>query len=438
MASRPRQMSLGMNILGLGAHPAAWRAKETPVSALTDIKYFQEIARISERGTLDAIFLADRPSLQGVDIRTQPDGRLEPTILLTAIALATEYIGVIGTASTTYNEPFNIARRFSSLDFASGGRAGWNMVTNAFDAAAQNFNLTNAPLHVDRYDRALEFAEVVTRLWDSWSADAIVGDADRGIFANPEKIRTIDHHGKHFSVKGPLNLPRTPQGRPVVVQAGASEGGKALGARYAEAIFCALTTIEDGRAYYREMKQRARDFGRDPEQLKIMPGLYTVLGGTEEEAHARSDALDEYQGADGQLVQLAGRLGLSPKELDLDAELPWHKLDKPPENTSHGFFEADISVARRERLTVRQLLRRARGHRIAVGTPVQIADTLEEWFKAGAADGFNLMPDVFPSGVESFVDHVVPELRKRGVFRSEYTGRTLRDHLGLAVPKLRS
>lgn len=426
-----------MNILGLGAHAAAWRTQETPLGALTDIRYFQEVARISERGTLDAVFLADRPSLQGVDIRHQPDGRLEPTILLTAIALATEYIGVIGTASTTYNEPYNIARRFSSLDFASAGRAGWNMVTNAFDAAAQNFNMTNAPLHVDRYDRAMEFAEVVTKLWDSWEADAIIGDAEAGIFADPAKIHTIDHQGRHFSVKGPLNLPRTPQGHPVVVQAGASEGGKALGSRFAEAIFCALTTLEDGKAYYREMKERARAWGRDPDQLKIMPGLYTVIGGTEEEAHARSDALDEYQGADGLLAQLAGRLGLAATELDLDAELPWHRLQAPPESGSHGFFEADISLARRERLTVRQLLRRARGHRMAVGAPEQIAGTLEEWFRAGAADGFNLMPDVFPSGAESFVDHVVPELRKRGVFRTEYTGKTLRDHLGLAIPQSR-
>lgn len=423
-----------MNILGLGAHPAAWRVKEAPVSSLTDIQYFQEIARISERGTLDAVFLADRPSLQGVDLKSTPDGRLEPTVLLTAIALATEYIGVIGTASTTYNEPFNIARRFSTLDFASGGRAAWNMVTNAFDAAAQNFNLQNAPLHVDRYERAAEFAEVVTKLWDSWADDAIIGDADAGVFADPTKIRPIDHVGKHFSVKGPLNLPRTPQGRPVIVQAGASDGGKALGARYAEAIFCALTTLQDGIAFYREMKERARGFGRDPNQLKIMPGLYTVLGGTEEEAQARADALDAYQGPDGQLAQLAGRLGLSTKELDLDAELPWHKLDKPPENTSHGFFEAEVSLARREKLTVRQLLRRSRGHRISVGTPEQIADTLEEWFKAGAADGFNLMPDVFPSGAVDFVEQVVPLLRKREVFRREYTGKTLRDHLGLAHP----
>jgi len=431
-----RQLSLGLNVLGLGGHPASWRLGEAPVSSLTDIEYFQNIARIAERGTLDAFFLADSPALQGwAAIGRQADGRLEPTILLTAVALATEYLGVIGTASSTYNEPFNIARRFSSLDFASGGRAAWNIVSTYNEAAAQNFGQpAGNPLHVDRYDRAAEFAEVVIKLWDSWEDDAIIGDPVAGVFANPHKVHAIDHVGHHFSVKGPLNLPRSPQGRPVLFQAGASEGGKALGSRFADAIFSAAMTLEDGKAYYREMKERARSWGRDPDQLKIMPGLHTVIGSTQQEADARADALDAYVGEDGLLAQLAVRLGLSPKELELDAELPWHKLQARPEKVSHGFFDALVNSARRERLTVRQLLRLGRGHRQAVGTPEQIADTIEEWFLAGAADGLNLMPDVFPSGIEIFVDHVVPELRKRGIFRHEYTGRTLRDHLGLARP----
>jgi FMN-dependent oxidoreductase (nitrilotriacetate monooxygenase family) len=357
--------------------------------------------------------------------------------LLTAVALATERIGVIATASSTYNEPFNLARRIGSMDFISNGRAAWNVVTNAGDAAAQNFGLADAPLHVDRYERAAEFVDIVIKLWDSWEDDAIIGDHKNGRYAHDEKVHAIDHVGKHFSVKGPLNLPRSPQGRPVLVQAGGSEGGKALGSRYADAIFCTQTTLEDGISFYNEMKSRASAWGRNSDHLKIMPGLSTVIGSTEEEAHRRCDELDSYQGPDGALAQVAQRIGIPLKELDLDAPLPWDRLGDltPPEKGSHGFFEAQIKLARRENLTVRQLSKRIRsGHRLSVGSPEQIADTLTEWFQAGAADGFNLMPDYFPSGAEIFVDHVVPILRKRGVFRHEYTGTTLREHLGLPRP----
>jgi len=436
MSTPPRQMSIGMNILGLGGHQSAWRIGEAPWSALQDVKYFQNIARISERGTLDAIFLADGPALAG-SVARQPAGRLEPTVLLTAVALATERIGVISTLSTSYNEPFNLARRVGSMDFISGGRAAWNLVTNAGDAAAQNFGLSGAKLHVERYERAAEFAEVVIKLWDSWEDDAIIGDYKSGRYAHNEKVHEINHVGKHFSVKGPLNLPRSPQGRPVIVQAGGSEGGKSVGSRYADAIFCTQTTLEDGIAFYNEMKSRAAAWGRNPEHLKIMPGLSTVIGSTEEEANRRCDELDAYQGPDGALAQVAQRIGIPLKELDLDAPLPWARLGDltPPESGSHGFFEAQIKLAKRENLTVRQLSKRIRsGHRLVVGSPEQIADTLTEWFLAGAGDGFNLMPDYFPSGAEIFVDHVVPLLRKRGVFRHEYTGTTLREHLGLPRP----
>jgi len=323
------------------------------------------------------------------------------------------------------------------MDFASGGRAAWNAVTNAGDAAAQNFGLPGAPLHVDRYERAAEFVDIVIKLWDSWEDDAIIGDWKNGYFADPNKVHEIAYAGKHFAVKGPLNLPRSPQGRPVLVQAGGSEGGKSLGSRFADAIFCTQTTLEDGKEFYREMKERARRWGRDPDGLKIMPGLSTVIGSTEAEAQARCDALDAYQGPDGVLSQVASRVGIPVGELDPDAELPWHRLGDltPPEKGSHGFFEAQIKLAQREKLTVRQLARRIRsGHRLAVGSPEQIADTLEEWFLAGAADGFNLMPDAFPSGAEIFVEHVVPILRRRGIFRTEYSGTTLRDHLGLSKP----
>lgn len=432
-----KQMSIGMNILGLGGHGAAWRLGEAPPSALLDVDYFTNIARISERGTLDAIFLADGPALIG-DVAEAPAGRLEPTVLLTAVALATSHIGVIATASSTYNDPYNLARRLASIDHISGGRAAWNVVTTAGDVAARNFGLTGAPLHADRYGRAAEFIEIANKLWDSWEDDAIIADRERGVFADPSKVHAINHDGAHFSVHGALNVPRSPQGRPVLVQAGSSEGGKALGSRYADAIFTTQTTLEDGVEFYNEMKGRARSWGRDPDSLKIMPGLSTVIGSTEAEANARCDLLDSFHGEQGLAGQIAQRIGINVAELKLDEELPWDRIGDVRDLTtgSHGFFQAQINLARREKLTVRQLSRRIRsGHRLLVGTPEQVADSLEQWFLSGAADGFNIMPDVFPSGAEIFVDHVVPLLRKRGIFRHEYSGKTLRHHLGLERPE---
>jgi FMN-dependent oxidoreductase (nitrilotriacetate monooxygenase family) len=358
-------------------------------------------------------------------------------VLLTAVALATSHIGVIATCSSSYNSPFNLARRLQSVDHISGGRMAWNVVTNAGDAAAQNFGLTGAPIHADRYGRADEFVDVVIKLWDSWEDDAIIADAAAGIYADRTKVHVVDHQGDHFAVRGPLNVPRSPQGRPVIVQAGSSEGGKALGSRYADAIFTTQTTLPDGLAFYGEMKTRARAWGRNPDHLKIMPGLSTVIGSTEEEARRRCDELDSYLGEEGLASQLAQRIGVPLADLDLDAELPWERIGNVVdfERGSHGFLEAQLNLARRERLTVRELSRRIRsGHRLIVGTPEQVAETMTEWFLAGAADGFNLMPDMFPSGAEIFVDHVVPILRAKGLFRHEYSGTTLRDHLGLPHP----
>jgi len=436
MVQAAKQMSIGMNILGLGGHSAAWRAGEAPAGSLLGVDYFTDIARISERGALDAIFLADGPALAG-DIASAPAGRLEPTVLLTAVALATSRIGVIATASSTYNDPYNLARRLASLDHISGGRAAWNVVTTAGDAAARNFGLNGAPLHGDRYGRAAEFIEVANKLWDSWEDTAVIDDVAAGVFADPARVHSIDHSGEHFSVHGPLNLPRSPQGRPVLVQAGSSEGGKALGARYADAIFTTQTTLADGRDFYGEMKRRATAWGRDPAQLLIMPGISTVIGSTEAEARERCDRLDAWLGEQGLAGQVAQRLGIPFAELDLDAELPWDRIGNSSDLTgaSHGFFEAQVNLARRERLTVRQLGRRIRsGHRLVVGTPEQLAATMEEWFLGRAADGFNIMPDVFPSGARDFVDEVVPLLRRRGIFRHEYSGHTLREHLGLTRP----
>lgn len=427
MTHRPQQMSIGMNVLGLGGHAAARQFGEVPASATTDVEYFTTIAKISERGALDAVFLADGPAFQGDP--AQPTGKLDPIVLLTAVAAATERIGVIATASTSYNHPYNLARRISSLDHISGGRAAWNAVTTAGDAAARNFGQDGAAFHSDRYRRADEFVEVVTRLWGSWDPEAVErGDGTQDL------VHPVGHRGEFFSVEGAGTLPHTPQGRPVIVQAGASEGGRNLGAKHADAIFTTQTTLEDGIAFARDMKRRAAAFGRDPETLRIMPGLSTVIGSTEEEAHRKADELDSYLSLDQELEQIAARLGIDARELDLDRPLPWEKFPKPSDSvrTSHGFLEAQLNLARRENLTPRQLTQRIRsGHRLAIGTPEQIAATLTEWFRAGAGDGFNIMPDTFPSGAEIFVDHVVPELRKRGVFRNEYESTTLRGHLGL-------
>ncbi|MGO1307381.1 MAG: NtaA/DmoA family FMN-dependent monooxygenase [Microbacterium gubbeenense] len=420
-----------MNILGLGGHAAAAHLKEVPPTATTDVDYFVNIAKISERGAIDGVFLADGPAFQA---GAASAGKLDPIVLLTAVAAATERIGVVATASTSYNHPYNLARRIASLDHISGGRAGWNAVTTAGDAAARNFGQDGAAFHSDRYRRANEFISVVDKLWRSWSPVATHLGENGLVDRADNAVAPIEHVGEFFTVEGAGTLPRTPQGRPVVLQAGASEGGRNLGARHADAIFTAQTTLEDAILFAEDMKRRATAFGRDPDHLKILPGLSTVIGSTEEEAQRRWDDLDSHLSFDQEFAQISQRLGVDVRELDIDKPLPWESFPAPSDavRSSHGFLEAQLNLARRENLTPRQLTKRIRsGHRLAVGTPEQIADTLETWFRSGTGDGFNIMPDAFPSGAEIFVDYVVPELRRRGVFRHEYSGTTLRDHLGL-------
>jgi FMN-dependent oxidoreductase (nitrilotriacetate monooxygenase family) len=431
-----RQLHLGVNMYNAGIHAAAWRTHDDPFAYL-DIDYYRDIARTAERGALDAVFLADIPGLRE-DPRVRPTLGLEPTVLLTGIASATTHIGLAATASTTFNDPYNLARRFSSLDHISRGRAAWNAVTTYDPVVAPNFGLPELPDHDDRYGRAEEFVDVVNALWDSWEDSALVGDR-RGDLADADRIHTIDHRGPHFSVRGPLPLPRSPQGRPVVVQAGGSEPGKRLAARTADAVFAAQTTFADGKRFYDEMKRRAREFGRDPSTLKILPGLCTVIASTEAEARSRKAELDELGGQEWAIARLAVNLGVAPEELDLDAPVPEHLLANLDEKRgSRGFARAVAGYAREGGLTARELaLLGGGGHRYAIGTPEAIADTIEHWFRNGAADGFNLMPDVLPSGLETFVGHVVPELRRRGIFRHHYSGRTLREHFGLPRPPSR-
>ncbi|WP_437798323.1 LLM class flavin-dependent oxidoreductase [Sorangium sp. So ce693] len=436
MTQRPGQLHLNAFLMSVGHHEASWRLPESDPFANTSVAHFKNLARIAERGKLDSVFLADSPVLWN-NVGRRPAGTLEPTVLLAALAGVTEHIGLIATASTTYNEPFNLARRFASLDHLSGGRAGWNIVTTAGVDAARNFNLDELPAHSDRYARAAEFIDVSLKLWDSWGDDAPLGDKETGVWGDDHKIYPPRHVGRYFKVEGALNVPRSPQGYPLLVQAGSSDDGKELAARYAEAVFTAQQTLEDAQRFYVDLKGRARALGRDPGSIKILPGIVPVIGATEAEAHALDAELDRLIKPEYAKRQLAQTLRVKPEDLDLDAELP---RDLPSEDQIEGAksrYTLIVSLARRERLTVRQLIGRlggGRGHRTFAGAPEQVADAIQHWWEQGAADGFNVMPPVLPSGLEAFVEHVVPILQKRGLFRTEYTGQTLRDNYGLPRP----
>ena len=436
MSKNPNPLHLNAFLMGVGHHEASWRLPESDPYAEWDVGHYQNLARIAERGKMDSVFLADSPVQQGNPGR-RPAGRLEPTILLTALSVVTDHIGLIATASTTYNEPYNLARRFASLDHASHGRAGWNIVTTAGADAARNFNLDDVPPHRERYERAAEFIEVSTKLWDSWADDAVLADKPAGVHADAAKVLPVNHRGRYFRVDGPLNVPRSPQGYPLLVQAGSSEDGKEFAARFAEAVFTAQQTLAEAQAFYRDLKTRAAALGRDPAGIKILPGIVPVLGDTEAAARELDAELERLISPEYAKRQLAARFNLDPDALDLDRPLP---AELPSEDEIEGAksrYTLIVDLARRENLTVRQLIARlggGRGHRTFTGTPVQVADAIEEWFDNGAADGFNIMPAVLPSGLTAFVDTVVPILQERGRFRTEYQGATLREHYGLPRP----
>ncbi|WP_458761655.1 LLM class flavin-dependent oxidoreductase [Cupriavidus basilensis] len=435
--ARQRQLHLNINILHSGFVPSAWRLPDSDPAAFTDVRHYIRVAQIAEAGKLDAVFLADNAAI--VDqIHFRPIPALEPTVLLASIAAATTHIGLIGTASTSYNEPYNIARRFATLDHVSAGRAGWNVVTTADVPSARNFGRDAAPDHAQRYARAAEFTSVVKALWDSWEDDAFIGDKASGRFVDTAKVQPIAHHGEHFSVQGPLNLPRSPQGHPVVVQAGGSADGRELAAHHAEAVFSASQSFEESLAYGRELKARAQALGRGPDAVRVLAGLTTIIGATEAQARRRRDELIDLIPWDYSLARLAGTLGITPDRLKLDERLPDNLALPANGNGNHTFFNATLALARRHGYTVRELIRELAGgggHRVIVGTPEQIADDIEHWFRHGAADGFNLMPDALPDGLQDFVDGVVPILQRRGMFRTQYEGSTLREHLGLARPQ---
>ncbi|XAH25310.1 LLM class flavin-dependent oxidoreductase [Xylophilus sp. GW821-FHT01B05] len=438
-APKPRQLHLNINALHSGFLPSAWRRPESDPAAFIDVQHYIRTAQIAEAGTFDAMFLADNAAIAD-QIHFRPITALEPTVLLACVASATTHLGLIATASTSYNEPYNIARRFATLDHVSGGRAGWNIVTTADLPSARNFGRDAAVDHRQRYARAAEFTDVVKALWDSWEDDAFIGDKAAGRFVDPAKVHAIAHRGEHFAVHGPLNLPRTPQGHPVLVQAGASADGRDLAARHAEAVFSASQSFDESRAYAHDLRQRAEAFGRGPAAVKVLAGLTTIIGATEADAIRRRDDLIDAIPWDYSLTRLAGILGITPDRLKLDERLPENLPLPAGGNGNHTFFHATLATARRGNFTVRELIRELAGgggHRVIVGTPEQIAADIEHWFLGGAADGFNLMPDTLPHGLQDFVDGVVPILRRRGIFRSAYEGRTLREHLGLPRPDSR-
>lgn len=417
-----------------GFHFAAWRHESSEPERALDISRKLEFVKIAERGLFDSVFLADGPGLSNNPWQWLVNA-FEPLTFLSAIAMETSHIGLIATSSTTYNEPFNLARQFASLDHISHGRAGWNIVTTSSLEAGANFGYEEAMSHSDRYIRAAEFVEVVLKLWDSWSDDAIVANKQTGIYVDPARVQEIDYKGKIFSVRGPLNVARPPQGHPLLVQAGSSEEGMAFGARVADAIFTSQVTLEEGQRFYRKFKELARSFGRDPEAIVILPGLVPVLGSTEAEAKALAEELGDLTVADHPIMRLSDVLQLDLSKYPIDGPVPLE--DIPPNEEVEGHrsrHQLLIDLVKREHMTIRDLVRwhaTSVGHRPFVGTPEQLADDIERWVDHGAADGFNLMPTLNSNGLPIFVEHVVPLLQKRGLFRTAYEETTLRGHYGL-------
>lgn len=432
-----RKIKLGAFLPGGGQHIAAWRHPDSPADGATSFEFHKQLAQTAERGLFDAYFLADTLSV-GLGGREGGNAKIagfEPVTLFSALAPLTKNIGFIATSSTTYEEPYTLARKFASLDLISGGRAGWNVVTSAGDDTARNFNRDKQLDHADRYYRAHEHVEVVKALWDSWEDDAFIRDKESGRFYDTDKLHDINHKGAHFQVKGPLNAPRPVQGHPVIVQAGQSEDGRGLAAHSAEVIFTAHQKLETAQEFYRDIKRRVRAAGRNPEHVLIMPGVAPFVGRTEEEARAKYKQLTDLIIPEDGLALLNGLAGqtLDIRGYPLDGPLP-------PQDETEGMKSRQIlirQIADENGFTIRQLyewVATARGHYTVVGTPEQIADQLESWFRNDAADGFNILPPWLPGGLDDFVELVIPELQRRKLFRTAYEGSTLRENLGLPRP----
>lgn len=439
--SHARKIRLGAFLPGGGQHIAAWRHPDSPADGATSFDFHVKLAQEAERGLFDAYFLADGLAIAfggGIEGGNAKVAGFEPVTLFSALAPLTKHLGFIATASTTYEEPYNLARKFASLDLISDGRAGWNVVTTATESAAQNFNLDQQHPHAFRYRRAAEHVEVVRKLWDSFEDDAFLRDKETGRFFDPTKVHYTDHRGEHFKVRGPLNVSRSPQGHPVIVQAGQSEDGRGLAAATAEVIFTAHQRLDTAQEFYRDIKARARGLGRNPDHILVMPGVSPFVGRTEEEAREKYDRLTSLILEEDGIALIKGLTGgtLDLTGVDLDGPLP-------PVGPTEGMKSRQAlirQIADENGFTIRQLYQHvasARGHFTVVGTATQIADILEDWFRNEGADGFNILPPWLPTGLTDFVDLVIPELQRRGLFRTAYEGRTLRENLGLPFPENR-
>ncbi len=431
-------MKLGLSMLGYGYHQTGWLHPESPKGAATDLKHYLDMTLTAQRGLFDMVFLADYVAFPMVDIPKGALGRrdkdaLDPLTILAALSPLTANIGLVATASTTFSQPYHVARSFASIDQISGGRAGWNVVTSFQDEEAKNFGSTTILEKARRYHRAEEFVDVALGLWNSFQDDTFVYDKASGQYFHPDKVNVLNHAGEHFQVKGPLTVPRTPQGRPIIVQAGASEEGQQLAARTADVVYTVQSVLEDAQKFYKGLKGRMAQFGRQTDDMKIMPGLLPVVADTEENARKK---FKEWQEMIDPLVGLEfmARVFGDLSAYSLDEPVPELRSDR--EITSRG--KVQLAIARRNNYTIRQMLQSVaigNAHNTVIGTPEQIADVMQAWFTQGAADGFNILPAITPVSVNEFVDHVVPILKKRGLMRTEYEATTLRGNLGLSEPR---
>ena len=425
-----RQMHLGLFLLGTGSHTAGWRYPGA-FDSFQDIDAVQQIARAAEQAKFDLIFMGD-------NLNADPKGhpsftlRLEPLTLLAAVAASTSRIGLGATMSTTYSDPFTVARAFASLDHISHGRAAWNAVTTANATTAANFSRQHID-HADRYEMAGEFVDVVKGLWDCWDDDALVADRNTGLYIDPRKVHPLDHAGRFFKVKGPVNIGRSPQGRPILLQAGGSEAGITLAARTADVVFSVVQDLEEAKAAYRAVKDKLPRFGRRADDVTVLPGVMPVVGRDDKEAYDKLATLQDYISNGSAINILSERFGCDLSGYDLDGPIP----DLPLAQHYHSFTQVLLAKARRDVMTLRDLCNltaAARGHWVLCGGPETIADTLQHWFEEGAADGFNIMPPYNPGGFDDFIELALPILQDRGLFRRDYEGATLRDHLGLQRP----
>ena len=428
-----RKLRLGAFFSGTGSNMASWRHPQAVPDGPINLQYYRDLTRKAEDAKLDFVFFGD-----GLYISEKSHpiflNRFEPLTLLAALAMDTTHIGVAATLSTTYSEPFTVARQFMSIDHISGGRAGWNIVTSPLEGSAFNYSKPEHPAHDLRYEMAHEFLEVTKGLWDSWEEDAFIFDKQANVFFDPEKMHRLNHTGPFYSVQGPLNISRSPQGRPVLIQAGSSEAGRSFAARHADVIFTGQPSLHAARDFYNDVKGRAAEFGRNPAELLILPGCAPIVGNTAEEADLKYQEIAD-------LVDIGQALNYLGRYFD-DLDFSQFPLDEPfPELGDYGRngWESTTDrlkkTAREENLTLRQVALRATTSRHkCIGTAQQVADTMQEWFEEGGADGFMVNNSVLPVGFTDFLDLVVPILKERGIFRTEYEFDTLHGNLGLPIP----